>query len=81
MNGFGNALRYCRRAFCFSSAVLFLAFVIGCSRYERADLVIVNGPEPESLDPAIITGQADARIVTVLGCVVVRTLVAVHRAL
>jgi len=36
--------------------------VIGCSRYERADLVIVNGPEPESLDPAIITGQADGRI-------------------
>ncbi len=63
MNGFGNALRDCRRAFCFSSAVLFLGFVIGCSRYERADLVIVNGPEPESLDPAIITGQADARIV------------------
>ena len=62
MNGFDNALRYCRRAFCFSSAVLFLALVIGCSRYERADLVIVNGPEPESLDPAIITGQADGRI-------------------
>ncbi len=62
MNGFGNALRCCRRAFCISSAVLFLAFVIGCSRYERADLVIVNGPEPESLDPAIITGQADGRI-------------------
>ena len=62
MNRFGNALRYCRRAFCFSSPVVLLALVIGCSRYERADLVIVNGPEPESLDPAIITGQADGRI-------------------
>src|SRR5687767_1180584 len=62
MNGFGNALRYDRRAFCFSSAILLLLFVIGCSRYDRADLVIVNGPEPESLDPAIITGQADGRI-------------------
>ena len=62
MNGFSNALRYCRRAFCFSCALLLLAFVTGCSRYERADLVIVNGPEPESLDPAIITGQADGRI-------------------
>jgi oligopeptide transport system substrate-binding protein len=28
----------------------------------RADIVIVNGLEPESLDPAIITGQADARV-------------------
>jgi oligopeptide transport system substrate-binding protein len=62
MNGFGNALRYCRRAFCFSSAIIFLGFLAGCSRYERADLVIVNGPEPETLDPAILTGQADGRI-------------------
>ena len=40
--------------------------VAGCTRYERADLVIVNGPEPESLDPAIITGQADGRIALTL---------------
>ena len=39
---------------------LFLA--AGCTRTEpRADLVIVNGAEPESLDPAILTGQADMR--------------------
>ncbi len=31
-----------------------------------ADLVIVNGKEPESLDPAIINGQADGRIVSSL---------------
>jgi oligopeptide transport system substrate-binding protein len=63
MNGFRNALRRCRRAFCFSATALFVALaLLGCARYERADLVIVNGPEPESLDPAIITGQADGRI-------------------
>src|SRR3954470_23090826 len=39
-------------------------FLAGCSpREPRADLVIVNGAEPESLDPAIITGQADSRVV------------------
>jgi oligopeptide transport system substrate-binding protein len=42
--------------------VVICVCVAGCTRYERADLVIVNGPEPESLDPAIITGQADGRI-------------------
>ena len=31
-----------------------------------ADLVIVNGKEPESLDPAIISGQADGRVVSSL---------------
>ncbi len=31
-----------------------------------ADLVIVNGKEPESLDPVIINGQADGRIVSSL---------------
>src|SRR5215207_10559214 len=63
MNHFGNALRSTRRAFRFlRSALLCGLLLAGCTRYERADLVIVNGPEPESLDPAIITGQADGRI-------------------
>lgn len=31
-----------------------------------ADLVVVNGKEPESLDPAIISGQAEGRIVNAL---------------
>lgn len=31
-----------------------------------ADLVIINGKEPESLDPVIINGQADGRIVSSL---------------
>jgi oligopeptide transport system substrate-binding protein len=36
----------------------------GCLRSERrADLVIINGAEPESLDPHLVTGQADGRVV------------------
>jgi oligopeptide transport system substrate-binding protein len=39
----------------------------GCVPHEkRADLVIVNGAEPESLDPAIITGLSEMRIVSAL---------------
>jgi oligopeptide transport system substrate-binding protein len=35
----------------------------GCVRREPPpDLVIINGPEPESLDPHLVTGQADGRI-------------------
>src|SRR3954465_11372233 len=42
---------------------VFLLFT-GCFQGgKQADLIIVNGREPESLDPAIITGQADGRIV------------------
>lgn len=33
-------------------------------REKRADLVILNGAEPESLDPAIITGISEMRIVS-----------------
>lgn len=41
-----------------------LVCFLGCSRREPpADLVIINSLEPESLDPAIITAQADSRIV------------------
>jgi len=40
-----------------------LLLIAGCSRPEdRADLVIVNGAEPESLDPHLITGQAEGRV-------------------
>ena len=35
----------------------------GCSRHEpAANLVIINGAEPESLDPHLVTGQADGRV-------------------
>jgi len=39
----------------------------GCLRSQpAADLTIVNGPEPESLDPHILTGQADGRVAEAL---------------
>lgn len=39
----------------------------GCVPHERRpDLVIINGAEPESLDPAIITGFAEMRIVSAM---------------
>ena len=51
--------------------MLFLCLVLlgqtGCfQQHESADFVIINGPDPESLDPAIITSQADGRIVSAL---------------
>jgi len=62
-----NALCPTQRAFRF---ILFLLaawaclLLTGCARHEtRADIVILNGAEPESLDPAIVTGQPDMRIV------------------
>ncbi|HTD86994.1 MAG TPA: peptide ABC transporter substrate-binding protein [Candidatus Binatia bacterium] len=39
-----------------------VACLAGCARQEqRADVVIANGAEPESLDPAVLTGQPDGR--------------------
>jgi len=44
-------------------AIICLLFS-GCIRHEpSADITIINGGEPESLDPAIITGQVEMRIV------------------
>ncbi len=42
--------------------------MVGCGplTFLPADLVIINGKEPESLDPVIINGQADGRIVSAL---------------
>lgn len=35
----------------------------GCGRLpDRAELVFLNGAEPESIDPALITGQPDGRV-------------------
>src|ERR1700744_5438885 len=48
----------------FAFGLLLVASLMGCSRHELpADLTIINSQEPESLDPAIITAQADSRIV------------------
>ncbi len=42
-------------------------FLAGCDRdFHRADLVFLNGAEPESLDPALITGQPEGRLVYAL---------------
>src|ERR1051325_5219361 len=49
-----GALRFCT----------FLALLLcGCAIEKPADLRIINGKEPETLDPAIVLGQADGRIV------------------
>lgn len=47
--------------------VAFLLLLLGllpvaCSPRPRADLVVHNGPEPETIDPQILTGQADGRV-------------------
>lgn len=47
------------------SLSIFLAacLFIGCGRApDRADFVFLNGAEPESIDPAAITGQPDGRV-------------------
>ncbi len=37
--------------------------ITSCTRSEPgAELVIINGAEPESLDPAVLTGEADGRV-------------------
>ncbi|MFM8886338.1 MAG: ABC transporter substrate-binding protein, partial [Chthoniobacterales bacterium] len=43
-----------------------LLFLSGCSRQPRADLVFLNGAEPETLDPALITGQPEGRVANAL---------------
>ena len=51
----------------FSTATLLMLGLLGCAHREpAADLVIINGNEPESLDPAIVTGQPEMRIVQAL---------------
>ncbi len=46
---------------------LLIAFAFcGCSRHPRADLVFLNGAEPETLDPALITGQPEGRVANAL---------------
>src|ERR1044071_3108581 len=52
-----------RISFGFRMSVFGFLLLCGCLRHEpRADLTILNGTEPESLDPHVITGQADGRI-------------------
>ncbi|MBU3666319.1 MAG: peptide ABC transporter substrate-binding protein [Chthoniobacterales bacterium] len=48
--------------------LIFIAFLLcaGCSPQKRADLVFLNGAEPETLDPALITGQPEGRVANAL---------------
>jgi oligopeptide transport system substrate-binding protein len=57
---------YSRARFALVTLLLVSACLIGpgCSRRDPpADVTIINNVEPETLDPAIITGQADSRVV------------------
>jgi oligopeptide transport system substrate-binding protein len=58
-----NRIKTIRRYSTGAIVLLLLCLVAGCgSDDQRADLVILNGAEPESIDPAVITGQLDGRI-------------------
>jgi len=57
------------RDFGFAACILIAAVFLdsGCKKNSpRADLVFLNGAEPDSLDPALITGQPEGRIVSSL---------------
>ena len=60
-----RARRFFSRArFFFVSCGVLLFLLTGCARHEPpADITIINAAEPESLDPAIITGQPELRAV------------------
>lgn len=82
MKFLARALRFNWRARCFCSRAPFaqsgraLAILValgivglgnGCARQEpKADIVIINGNEPESLDPAIVTGISEMRLTKAL---------------
>ena len=50
--------------FCFFATILLLS-ACGASR-ERADLVFINGAEPQSIDPSLVTDQVGMRIASAL---------------
>jgi oligopeptide transport system substrate-binding protein len=57
-----RARRFSSRAR-FVLCLCLLLSAAACSRHEPpADITILNGGEPESLDPAVLTGQVDMRI-------------------
>src|SRR5204862_3552358 len=58
MKRLNSALQHCSSVFILLGALL----LASCVQHEPpADIVIANGAEPESLDPAILTGQPDGR--------------------
>ncbi|MBL9166901.1 MAG: peptide ABC transporter substrate-binding protein [Verrucomicrobiales bacterium] len=59
----GPAFRALLQGFGAVFVVALAIMLTGCVRHEpKADLVLINGTEPESLDPAICTGQPDGRV-------------------
>ena len=54
---------FIKASFLLGGSLFFVLLLVGCGRRVPADLVIVNGVEPESLDPAVVTGQGDGRVV------------------
>jgi oligopeptide transport system substrate-binding protein len=60
LHGLWRALRL------FAAVLATVTTLAGCRPEPRADLVIINGNEPESLDPAIVTAIPDMRIAKAL---------------
>lgn len=59
-----SALRYSVLVFRLLPLAAAVAFLTACTTHEpSADLTIINGKEPESLDPATVVGQPDGRVV------------------
>ncbi len=59
-----NFRKLLRLALFSSFFILNLSFLPGCAHRETpADITILNGAEPETLDPALLTGQPEFRIV------------------
>jgi len=50
----------------FFVVLISLLLVAGCSDGPKPDLVIINGPDPETLDPALATGLEDLRVAAAL---------------
>jgi len=55
-----------RRAAWLAVLAVLLAFGSGCERESKPDLSIINGAEPEALDPALVAAQPDTRITLAL---------------
>jgi oligopeptide transport system substrate-binding protein len=50
-----------------AAAACLVVLLAGCGgKRDKADLSLINGAEPETLDPALITGQPEGRIVNAL---------------
>lgn len=58
----GAFLRFARPLLALFATLLFGLIPSGCRPRPPADLVLHNGREPETIDPHILTGQADGRI-------------------